>query len=101
MSAMSDGASHQAVLGPKPNKIETYSEDLVHDSQLRCTGHAVLGMVIYVVLENSDDQPFRLFRYEQGSFCLFRGLMQDAVWGPLFCQTTMDRFLTLLGDPQI
>ena len=22
--------------------------------------------------------------------------MQDAVWGPLFCQTTVDRFLTLL-----
>ena len=26
--------------------------------------------------------------------------MQDAVWGALFCQTMMDRFLTLLGDPQ-
>ena len=26
--------------------------------------------------------------------------MQNAVWGPLFCQTTMYRFLTLLGDPQ-
>ena len=26
--------------------------------------------------------------------------MQDAVQGPLFCQTVMDRFLTLLGDPQ-
>ena len=32
----------------------------------------------------------------QGRFCLFGGPMQDAVWGPLFRQTTMDRLLTLL-----
>ena len=37
--------------------------------------------------------------HHQGRFCLFGGSMQGAVWGPLFCQTTMDRFLTLLGDP--
>ena len=40
-----------------------------------------------------------MVRY-QGHFCLFGGPMQDAVWGPIFCQTTMDRLFTLLGDPQ-
>ena len=33
-------------------------------------------------------------------FVIFGGPMQDAVWGPLFFQTVMDRFLTHLGDPQ-
>ena len=37
---------------------------------------------------------------KQGPFCVIGGPMQDAVWGPLFCQTMMDRFLTLLGDSQ-
>ena len=34
-----------------------------------------------------------------GLFCLFGGPVQDAVLGP-FCQTMMDRLLTLLGQSQ-
>ena len=37
---------------------------------------------------------------DAGPFLSFGGPMQDAVLGPLFCQTMMNRFLTLLGDPQ-
>lgn len=42
----------------------------------------------------SEETEILWSKYE-GHFSLCRGPMQDTVQGPLVCQTTMERFLTL------